>query len=151
GRELYRSEPEFRAAVDECVRHLDPGLPRPLLDVMFADAGSHAAGLLERTGFAQPALFALAWGLLRMWAAWGVRPDAVLGPAVGGIAAAAAAGVLSLADACALVAARARLMDALPAGGAMWAVEATADEAAGLLAGQDEVALAAINGPRQVV
>ncbi|MFF3784474.1 SDR family NAD(P)-dependent oxidoreductase [Streptomyces sp. NPDC001933] len=155
GRELYESRdlyPAFARSLDECCALLDPLLPVPLRDVMFAGPGTEKGALLDTTRFAQPALFALETALFRQFEAWGVRPGLVAGHSVGEVAAAHAAGVLSLADACTLVAARGRLMDALPPGGAMAAVAAGADEVAGhLSAAGSAVEIAAVNGPASVV
>ncbi|MFF3956552.1 type I polyketide synthase [Streptomyces sp. NPDC001890] len=155
GGELYGSRdlhPVFARTLDECCALLDPLLPVPLRDVMFAGPGTEKGALLDTTRFAQPALFALETALFRQFEAWGVRSGAVAGHSVGEVAAAHAAGVLSLADACTLVAARGRLMDALPPGGAMAAVAAGADEVAGHLSGVGgAVEIAAVNGPASVV
>ncbi|GAB3971820.1 hypothetical protein GCM10029978_047710 [Actinoallomurus acanthiterrae] len=142
GNELADRHPEFRAAFAEVCAVLDP-----LLDVPVRDAND--GGSLDRTGHAQPALFAFEVALARQLAAWGIHPDAVAGHSLGEIAAAHVAGVLDLPDAARLVAARARLMEALPDGGAVLAVEATPEDVAPLLS--EQVALAAVNGPRAVV
>ncbi|MER7673588.1 SDR family NAD(P)-dependent oxidoreductase [Kitasatospora sp. NPDC096128] len=152
GRELYRSVPEFAAALDEVTAALDPHLDRPLREVLFADPGSPGAALLDRTEYTQPALFALATAVHRLTELRGLRPAFVLGHSVGAIGAAHAAGVLDLADAAVLVTARGRLMQAARADGVMTAVQAGADEVAPLLAAQHgRVSLAAVNGPDAVV
>ncbi|MFI9155809.1 type I polyketide synthase, partial [Streptomyces sp. NPDC053367] len=150
GRELYACGGRFTDAFDELCGLLDPLLGRPLRDVVFAEPGSGTAALLERTEWAQPALFALEVALFRQLTHWGLAPDAVAGHSIGELAAAHAAGVLSARDACALAVERGRLMQALPEGGAMAAVEATRSEAEGRLDGRT-ASVAAVNGPRATV
>ncbi|KDN75907.1 DNA-binding protein [Streptomyces olindensis] len=152
GAALRAAFPVFAAAFDEACRHLDDHLPQPLSAVLSAEPGSPEAALVDRTDFTQAGLFAFEVALFRLLESWGVRADRLVGHSVGELAAAHVAGVLDLPDAATLVAARGRLMQALPEGGAMVALDATEDEVLSRLAGfGSQVAIASVNGPRSVV
>jgi len=159
-RELDAHEPVFRAALDRCAAVLDGVLEQPLRQALFA---AEADSPLHRTAFTQPALFAVEFALAELWRSWGVVPDVVIGHSVGELAAACVAGALPLDDALRLVAERGRLMQSLPAGGAMAAISGEADrvtaevteaiEASAATGGSaaGTVAIAAVNAPGQVV
>src|SRR6185295_2723926 len=158
GRGLYRAEPTFRAAFDACSEafapHLDPPLEpsaekADLRRLLGFTEGSEPVDHLVETALAQPALFAVEVALARLWEAWGIRPQAMLGHSIGEWTAAHLAGVFSLEDAARLVALRGRSMQVLPRG-AMLAVPLPEAEVLSLLAGSS-LALAAINAPRLAV
>ncbi|HYO51727.1 type I polyketide synthase [Archangium sp.] len=146
GAGLYESEPVFRKHVDACCEQLLPHLGLDLRQLLFApEAGrEEATRALERTALTQPALFVIEYALARLWMAWGVKPWALVGHSLGEYVAACLAGVLSLEDALALVAARGRLMQELP-GGAMLSVSLPEQEVRPLLG--EALSLAAVNAP----
>ncbi len=151
GRQLYDLEPTFKEAMDQCAVILDRYLEQPLLSVLFAE-DEDAANLIHQTAYTQPALFAIEYALAQLWLSWGIKPTAVMGHSIGEIVAACVAGVFSLEDALKLVAERGRLMQSLPAGGAMAAVFAEEAQVAAAIADYaDQVSIAALNGPQNVV
>ncbi|HEX9918267.1 MAG TPA: SDR family NAD(P)-dependent oxidoreductase, partial [Pyrinomonadaceae bacterium] len=150
GRELYQTQPVFRETLERCDAILRPFLPRPLLSVLFPPPAQSTP--LDETAYTQPALFAFAYALTRVWKSWGIEPDIVLGHSVGEYVAACVAGVFSLEDGLKLIAERGRLMGLQPRDGSMVAVSASeAFVAAFIQPYETQVSIAAINAPESVV
>ena len=150
GRLLYETSPTFARALNRCDTALRESLGRSILEVLYpADA---AFSPLGETRFTQPALFAIEYALSELWRSWGVQPTFVLGHSVGEYVAACVAGVFSVEDGLALIAERARLMQAQPSGGRMAAVMAPVEVVRETLKPVTaSVSIAALNGPRQTV
>ncbi|KAI9147475.1 Reducing polyketide synthase swnK [Paramyrothecium foliicola] len=154
GKNLCGIFPSFDKSMREIAEEFSQELEIPLLEVMWAEPGSTKSVLLNRTDFAQPALFTLEVALWRLWKALGVTPDFVLGHSLGELVVAHVAGILSLPDACRLVAARGRLMEAQSGNYSMAAVEATATEMKQIIDQHnygDRVDIALFNTPTQTV
>jgi acyl transferase domain-containing protein len=148
GKELYETQPVFRATLEECAERLRGELDRPLLDVLWGSA----AQWLDETVYTQPALFAVEYALAHLWQSWGIEPGWVAGHSVGEYVAACVAGVYSLADGLKLIAGRGRLMQGVSGLGGMAAVWAGEDRVREALRGWEQsVVIAALNGPESVV
>ncbi|MBV1920042.1 MAG: type I polyketide synthase, partial [Pseudomonadales bacterium] len=155
GKELYDVEPVFKTAIDRCSKGLGQYLDVPLVDILW---GEHSDDI-QQTKFTQPALFAIEYALAQLWLSWGVKPDVLMGHSVGEYVAACIAGVFSVEDGLKLIAARGRLMQSLPEGGAMAAVLANADRVDAKLASyqakqhahDSHVTVAGYNSPKQTV
>ena len=150
GRVLYDTQPRFRATLDRCDTLLRDRLHTSLLHALYPSA--EAESPLEQTAYTQPALFAVEYALADLWRSWGIKPAAVMGHSIGEITAACFAGVMSLEDGLTLVAARGRLMQALPSGGKMAVLMTDEDAVAAVLENAPgEGSIAAINGPDNTV
>lgn len=143
GWQLFREEPRFRKAVEQCDRLLRPWLGFSVLARVEAEEDA-----LDHTEVVQPALFSLQVGLTALWRSWGIEPDAVVGHSIGEVAAAWASGALSLEEAARVVALRGRSMEPARGLGKMAAVELPEAEVRAALAGfGDRLAVAAVNAP----
>ncbi|MDA1052764.1 MAG: beta-ketoacyl synthase N-terminal-like domain-containing protein [Planctomycetota bacterium] len=150
GRELYDSQPVFRAAIDRCGDALRAYVDVPLAELLYGE--SSTGSLLDQTIYTQPALFSLQYALVELWKSWGVRPDAVMGHSLGEYSAACAAGVFDLESGLELVATRARLMDSLPRTGIMAVVMADESRVQDAIEPyRDQVSIASVNGPETIV
>src|SRR5690606_24247587 len=126
GRGLYAAEPVYRAELERCLRALTFEPAGAAVRAALLGDGACDEATLRATEVAQPAMFAVEYALARLWMSWGLRPDALIGHSLGEYVAACLAGVMTLDEAIALVAARGRAMQALSAG-AMLAVALGAD------------------------
>ncbi|UIJ38378.1 amino acid adenylation domain-containing protein [Desulfobaculum bizertense] len=149
GRELYNTFPTYRTTLQECDKILEPYLHASLLDILFHDA--EKADQLNETAITQPALFSLEYALAVQLKEWGIVPDFLMGHSVGEYAAACFAGVFTLEDALRLIAARGRLIQSLPRGGAMAAVFADRQTILPFLASENSVEFATENSPHNTV
>jgi len=151
GRQLFETEPVFRAALERCHEEFSRYLNRPLLEVLHPPKPVKSS-LLDQTQYSQPALFAIEYALAELWRSWGIEPDYVMGHSLGEYTAACVAGVFTLEAATRLVAHRARLMQALPPNGAMAAVMSSPERVVRVVnRWRDTMSIAAYNGPREVV
>lgn len=149
GKGLYETQPVFREALDQCAAILRPLLDRPILEVLFAPEDDPT---IHQTTFTQPAIFSFEYALAQMWLSWGIRPTALIGHSIGEYVAACIADVFTLQDALKYIAARSRLMGALPQTGSMAAVFADAEQVADALKPyEDQLAIAATNSPDNIV
>jgi amino acid adenylation domain-containing protein len=167
GRELYETQPVFRRALDRCAQVLHSYLDTPLLNILYPDLddepppnlqhrhsrpGAAQMSPIHETAYTQPALFALEYALAELWQSWGIQPDVVMGHSVGEYAAACMAGVFGPEDGLKLIAMRGRLVQDLPLDGLMAMVQASEERVSGVIQPyQQEVSIAAVNGPHTVV
>ncbi len=150
GRELYETEPRFRQILNNCDEVFQAGFGHSLLAVLYPGTELQSS-LIDELAYMQPALFAIEYALAKLWEAWGVRPDVVMGHSLGEYAAACLAGVFSLADGFKLIATRGRLMGTT-AGGAAFALETDEETARQIVSPFGErVSVSIVNGPRNVV
>jgi amino acid adenylation domain-containing protein len=145
-REIYETEPIFRQTIDQCAEILKPHLGEDLRNLLYPShqVSEEARKRVTDTVIAQPAIFSVEYSLARLWMSWGIQPKGMIGHSIGEFAAGCIAGVFSLEDALAMVAARGRMMQNLPAGG-MLSVRLAKTELQQRLNGR--LSLAAVNSP----
>ncbi len=149
GKQLYATQPVFKKTLDFCAKILNEYIDKPLLTILFDNESSQT---LDQTGYTQPALFAFEYALTELWKSWGIIPNYVMGHSAGEYVAATVAGILSLEDGLKLIAARARLMQTLPAGGAMAALKMNLESVKQAINQCNaDVEIGAINAPEQTV
>ncbi|WP_445629542.1 beta-ketoacyl synthase N-terminal-like domain-containing protein [Nostoc sp. DSM 114167] len=153
GQELYNTQLVFRQAIERCAEILQPYLNQPLLEVLYpsSELENPTQASINETAYTQPALFALEYALSQLWQSWGIKPSVVMGHSIGEYVAATVAGVFSLEDGLKLIAARGRLMQALPSVGAMVAVFAQLQEVSSIIDEYSDLAIAAMNGAHLIV
>ncbi|MEH1804166.1 beta-ketoacyl synthase N-terminal-like domain-containing protein [Nostoc sp.] len=153
GRELYNTQPVFRQAIERCAEILQQYLNQPLLKVLYpsSELDNPTQASINETAYTQPALFALEYALSELWQSWGIKPSVVMGHSIGEYVAACVAGVFSLEDGLKLIAARGKLMQALPSVGAMVAVFAQSQEVSTIIDEYSDVAIAAMNGGHLII
>jgi acyl transferase domain-containing protein/ubiquinone/menaquinone biosynthesis C-methylase UbiE len=153
GHGLFKGEPVFRAAFEQCDELFSQYLKGSVRELLYGLAGDRAKAQreLDQTQWTQPALFTVEWAMMCLWRSWGIEPALVIGHSIGEYVAACASGVFSLDDAVRSVAARSRLMSQLPEGGAMATVMCSEETVLKLIAKIRDVSLAAVNGPQSTV
>ena len=148
GRQLFETQPVFRATLFRCDAILRPYLDKPLLKLLYSELDRTS---LNETAYTQPSLFAFEYALAELWQSWGIKPDVVMGHSLGEYVAATIAGVFSLEDALKLIVHRANLMQALPSNGEMVAIFAGEELVKDCLNFDGEVAIAGLNSPENTV
>lgn len=155
---LYQTEAHFRTHVDQCTEILKPLLGLDLRDILYPDStqADTATEQLKQTGLTQPALFVIEYALAQLWMHWGIKPQAMIGHSIGEYVAACIAGVFSLEDALALVAARGQMMQDLPPGSLLAVFLPESDVRSLLtpdlsLAASNAPSISAVSGPSEAV
>ncbi len=150
-KELYETQPTFKESLDRCAEILDAYLEKPLLDVIFPK-NEEDADLIHETQYTQPALFSIEYALAELWRSWGIEPDYVMGHSIGEYSAGCFAGFYSLEDGLKLIATRGKLMQDLPKNGEMAVIFSKLDNVKSMIKDySDQVSIAAINGPENIV